>query len=56
MESDEGLASLIGPPLIVGLSVLLVNILPREVIDVLSVWTLLSLPVGMLIGHCSLND
>lgn len=34
----------------------IVCLLPQEVIDVLIVWTLLSLAGGMLFGHLVLND
>jgi hypothetical protein len=41
---------------IVAAGVSLLFLLPIEVLTVLTVWTLASLPLGVLIGHCVLNE
>jgi hypothetical protein len=47
---------ILGMPLLVIGSVLLLHILPNEVLALLTAWTLLSFPVGVLIGHCVLSE
>jgi hypothetical protein len=46
----------IGPSVMVVTGVFLVFLLPSEVLAILTVWTLASLPIGVLIGHCVLNE
>lgn len=47
--------SQLGPPLLVGAAILLVHSMPTGFLAFLAAWTLLSLPLGMLVGHCSLD-
>lgn len=46
----------IGMLLIVTALVCLLYLLPHEMLTVLTVWTLTSFPIGVLIGHCVLNE
>ena len=43
------------PGLVVG-SLAVLYFLPPVVLDFLTAWTLLSLPLGVIIGHCALGD
>lgn len=43
------------PPLVAFASVVLTQTLPEPVLMFFSAWLLLSVPVGILIGHCILN-
>ena len=52
----SGLRILLGPPVTVAIAASLLHLLPTEVIDVFTVWLLASLPTGMLIGHCILDQ
>jgi hypothetical protein len=46
----------LGPMTLVAASVLLLRFLPGEVTVFLSAWILASIPIGILIGHCVLNE
>lgn len=46
----------IGRTAMVVTGVFLVFLLPSQVLAILTVWTLASLPIGVLIGHCVLNE
>ncbi len=48
--------SFLAPPLLVGLTLGFITIVPIEVIGGLLAWLLVSLPIGVLIGHCALSD
>ena len=48
--------TLLGPPIIVGLTTGLVHIASTEVLGFLIAWMLLSAPIGVLIGHCALSE
>ncbi|WP_428484518.1 hypothetical protein [Rhodopila sp.] len=56
MTTNDKVSAIAGPPLLVGLTALLLHLLPTEAVNFLVVWTLTSVPVGMLIGHCSLKE
>jgi hypothetical protein len=55
-DASSGLIGIFGPPLIVAITVFLLYLLPSEVLAVLTAWTLLSFPIGVLIGHCVLSE
>lgn len=42
----------LGPPLIVGVTVGVVYVASNEILGLLAAWTLLSIPIGALVGHC----
>jgi hypothetical protein len=44
------------PPAMVTSGVLLLSLLPGQMLVILVMWTLASFPIGILIGHCVLND
>jgi hypothetical protein len=46
----------IGSSAMAAAGVSLIFLLPGAVVTVLTVWTLASLPIGILIGHCVLNE
>ena len=48
--------TLVSPPIIVGLTACLVHVASVEVLSFLMAWTTLSIPVGVLIGHCALSE
>ncbi len=54
-DQQVGLGRL-GPLILVAISALLLRLLPGEVMVFLSAWILVSFPVGVLIGHCVLNE
>lgn len=58
MERDESsrIASVLGPPLVVVITALLLTFIPAEIRIGLTVWALVSFPIGVLFGHCVLND
>ena len=45
-----------GPPLIGIATACLLHSLPEGMVDFLTAWTLVSLPIGMVIGHCALSE
>jgi hypothetical protein len=45
-----------GPPAMVVAGMLLLFVLPNQALAVLAAWTLVSFPIGILIGHCVLNE
>lgn len=55
-EGSPGVVSLIGPPIGVMACVFILFMLPSAVLTVLAAWTLGSIPVGVLIGHCALSE
>jgi hypothetical protein len=55
-DESPGVASIIGPPLIVAASVFVLHLLPGQVLTILTAWTLASFPIGVLIGHCALGE
>ena len=48
--------TLLGLPVTIAIAVSLLHFLPTEVIDVFTIWLLASLPIGVLIGHCILDQ
>ena len=57
-RDDElpGLGSVLGPPLAVVITALLRAVIPSDVRIGLTVWTLVSFPIGVLFGHCVLSE
>ena len=55
-DRSPRLASIIGPPAAIVAAALVLHLLPREVLAFLTAWILISLPVGVLIGHCVLSE
>lgn len=47
---------LFGLPAIMLISAILLRTLPHHVLTVLMAWTLASVPIGILIGHCALGE
>lgn len=56
LNGARGAASFVGPPVAAVLIVFFIYVLPREVVTVLIAWTLVSFPIGVLIGHCALSE
>ena len=48
--------ALLGPPIIAACGVWLMHLLQQEVLAVCIIWFLVSIPVGMLFGHCALSE
>ena len=56
-QDDAGaVMTLAGPPLLIGLAMSLVYAMPTETLAFLVAWVLLSVPLGMLLGHCALGE
>ncbi|MEA2737390.1 MAG: hypothetical protein QOH05_697 [Acetobacteraceae bacterium] len=55
-DEPPRLMAILGPPTLVAGSVFLMHTLPSAVLTFLTVWTLASLPIGVLIGHCALGE
>ena len=55
LDGMPGIAISYGAILLV-LSVFVLNILPREFAVVLVSWFTLSIPIGITLGHCVLNE
>ena len=56
MELTTRALDLGGPPLIAAVGIFLLPLLPLGVLEVLTAWTLLSVPVGIVLGHCALSE
>lgn len=52
----SGSRARLGPLATVAIAASLLHLLPTEVITVCMVWLLASFPIGMLIGHCILDQ
>ena len=55
-DESSGPIAIFGPPMIVAITVYLLHFLPNEVLTFLTAWTLVSFPIGVLIGHCVLSE
>lgn len=55
-DESSGIGSILGPPLVVVITALLLAVIPTEVRIGLTVWTLVSFPIGVLFGHCVLSE
>ena len=55
-DRSPRLVSIIGPPASIVAAALVLHLLPKEVLAFLAAWILLSLPIGVLIGHCVLSE
>ena len=55
-DESPGVVSVLGPPAVVAITALLLILMPSEVRVVLTVWTLASIPVAILFGHCVLSE
>jgi hypothetical protein len=55
-DESPGVVSILGPPAIVAAAALFLILLPSELRLILTVWTLLSFPIGVLFGHCVLSE
>ena len=47
---------ILGLPLLVTTGMFMLYFLPSEVLTFLTAWILVSFPIGVLIGHCVLNE
>ena len=56
MALANRILELTGPPLIAIASAYLLRLLPNGILDFLTVWVLVSLPLGLMIGHCALSE
>lgn len=52
---SSGLIVTLGGVVVPAISVYLLHFLPSEVLIFLMAWTLVSFPIGVLIGHCVLS-
>jgi hypothetical protein len=55
-DDSPGRFSIAGPAATVVMSAYLLHLLPNEVRIVLAAWILISLPIGVLFGHCVLSE
>ena len=55
-QDYSGSRLLLCAPVAVAIAASLLHLLPTEVIDVFTVWLLASVPAGVLIGHCILDQ
>jgi hypothetical protein len=59
MQSENeplGLTTILGPAALVAIGVFVLHLLPAQILNVLTAWTLVSFPIGVLIGHCALSE
>jgi hypothetical protein len=56
MALSKQIAELFGPPLMAMAGACLLQSLPYGVLDFLTAWTLFSVPLGMMVGHCALSE
>jgi uncharacterized iron-regulated membrane protein len=56
MGMNQRIVEMAAPASLVGLVAGIVFVLPRDVLDLLTAWTLLSLPIGIVIGHFALSE
>lgn len=52
-DSSVRMLTFVGPAVVLGA---LLYLLPVDALAVLTVWTVLSFPIGMLVGHCVLSE
>ena len=50
------LLAMSGPPAVIAIAAGVLFMLPSTAINFLTAWLLASFPIGVLIGHCALND
>jgi hypothetical protein len=55
-DGPPGVVSVLGPPAIVAVTAFLLMLIPSEVRVILTVWTLVSFPIGVLFGRCVLSE
>jgi hypothetical protein len=55
-KESPGFLAFVGPPALVTAGVYLLHLLPNDVLIILAAWILGSVPLGVLIGHCVLNE
>lgn len=51
-----GLVRLLGLPAVIAASVVALRMVSSDVLDILAVWTVASVPIGVLVGHCVLRE
>jgi hypothetical protein len=56
MEFTKRILEVGGPILVVAVGTCLFQTLPESVLEFLTVWTLVSVPAGVVIGHCALSE
>ncbi len=56
MGIRDRLFAMLGPPAIVVVTAGLLHVLPTDVLNLLTAWTLLSFPIGIIIGHLALSE
>ncbi|MBS0640290.1 MAG: hypothetical protein U1E70_01255 [Acetobacteraceae bacterium] len=56
MQLAKRTVELGGPPLVAMGAACLLQSLPQGVLDFLTAWMLVSLPVGIVVGHCALSE
>lgn len=55
-DGSLGLIAMVGVPVLLLASIVVLHLLPSEVLTVLTAWILGSFPIGVLIGHCVLSE
>ena len=55
-DGSLGLIAMIVTPALLLASIVVLHLLPSEVLTILMAWILASFPIGILIGHCVLNE
>jgi hypothetical protein len=56
MQATHRLSSILGPPFLVASTASVLYLTPAAVLGLLAAWTLVSIPVGILLGHCVLRE
>jgi hypothetical protein len=56
MKFTQRVLELSGPILLVAVGTCLAQSLPESVLEFLIEWTLISIPAGIVIGHCLLSE
>lgn len=54
-DATSTVVSVFGPPLLVAGMASLMYMMPTGALMLLTVWALLSVPVGIILGHCTLS-
>jgi hypothetical protein len=55
-DEPPGLIAILGPPTLAVASAILLHVMPSHLLTLLVAWILASFQVGVLIGHCVLNE
>ena len=51
-DEPTALTRLIGPLAMLAATGIVLDLLPRDLLVFIAIWTLASFPIGVLVGHC----